>query len=408
MSKFWFFERKGRPTANESRVCDKITSGLNRGMFEKEDLDEYVANYGKAFSEDDLTEMYEYLSGEDLQGNKIQNYEDDDYENDNGDDIEDAVEDYIDDSNADKVENPINFNPFEEPVIERSYTQGFVNDQKEEQVFDDNDMKMPSDGDSINDIPDEEQDIPEPDYANTHYPQDDDDEDYDDEDYDDEDGGDKLGGDNLKDLTPAQKRKSAEKTAEALLNLYCQFAPLPFKNWAGFKDHKIQKLAFEDRLDLKMPLENGITVEDYINGQNEQVEEIFKVSDETREEIKDPLIDVLLEQELALTPTQRLMLAVGSHLVTMSFSAYQLAQNNKVALETFERYHQTTKKQKTNVPFPTEQAIKNKKKAGDNLSKVEQESVEKFMREMNGDDDEEIIDSEHDPNVTVSEDYDDE
>jgi hypothetical protein len=30
------------------------------------------------------------------------------------------------------------------------------------------------------------------------------------------------------------------------------------------------------------------------------------------------------------------------------------------------------------------------------------------MREMNGDDDEEIIDSEHDPNVTVSEDYDDE
>ena len=167
-------------------------------------------------------------------------------------------------------------------------------------------------------------------------------------------------------------------------------------------------MAFEDRLDLKMPLENGITVEDYINGQNEQVEEIFKVSDETREEIKDPLIDVLLEQELALTPTQRLMLAVGSHLVTMSFSAYQLAQNNKVALETFERYHQTTKKQNTNAPFPTEQAVKNKAKKKDNLSKVEQEAVEKFMREMNGDDDEEIIDSEHDPNVTVSEDYDDE
>jgi len=52
--------------------------------------------------------------------------------------------------------------------------------------------------------------------------------------------------------------------------------------------------------------------------------------------------------------------------------------------------------------------LKNKIQMKDNLSKVEQEAVEKFMREMNGDDDEEIIDSEHDPNVTVSEDYDDE
>jgi len=401
MSKFWFFERKGRPTANESRVCDKITSALNRGMFEKEDLDEYVANYGKAFSEEDLTEMYEYLSGEDLQGNKIENYEDDVYY-ESKDDIEDAIEDYIDDANSDKVENPINFNPFEEPVIERSYTQGFVNDQKNEKVFDDDDMKMPTDADSINDIPDEAQDIPEPLYANTHYPQDE----YD-EDYEDEDGDEKLGGDNLKDLSPAQKRKSAEKTAEAVVNLYCKFSPLPFKNWASFQDSKIQKMAFEDKLDLKMPLENGITVEDYIKGQNEQVEEIFKVSEEQKEEIKDPLIDVLMEQDLAFTPTQRLILAIGSHLATMGFSAYQLAQNNKVALETFERYHQTTKKQNTNVPFPTEQAVKSKPKKSDNLSKVEQEAVEKFMREMNGDDDEEIIDAEHDPTVEISEDYDD-
>lgn len=405
MSKYWFFERKGRPTANESRICDKITSAMNRGLFEKHELEEYIANYGKSFSEEDLTEMYENLSGQDLQGNKIE-FEDDNYDDDG---IEDAVEDYIDDSNSEKIENPINFNPFEEPVIERSYTQGFVNSQKDEDLFDEEDLKMPSDGESINDIPEEEQDIPEPDYANTQYQQEEeDDDDYDDDDYDEEDGGGKLGGDNLQDLTPAQKRKSAEKTAEAILNTYCNFAPLPFKNWASFSDSKVQKMAFEDKLDLNMPLENNITVKDYINGHNEQVEEIFKVTDETREEIKDPLIDVLLEQELALTPTQRLIFAVGGHMIQMGFSAYQLAQNNKVALETFERYHQTTKKQNTNAPFPTEQAVKNKAKKKDNLSKVEQEAVEKFMREMNGDNDEEIIDSEHDPNVTVSEDYDDE
>jgi hypothetical protein len=212
-----------------------------------------------------------------------------------------------------------------------------------------------------------------------------------------------MGGDNLQDLTPAQKRKSAEKTAEALLNLYCQFSPMPFKSWASFKDHKIQKMVFEDKIDLETPLENGISVKDFIDGNNEQVEEIFKVSDETREEIKDPLIDVLLEQDLALTPTQRLMIALGSHLVTMSFSAYQLAQNNKIALETFERYHQQTKKQ-TSAPFSNQQTGKKKSKPQDNFSKVEKDAVEQFMREMSGDE-EEIIDSEHDPSVEVTSDY---
>ena len=179
---------------------------------------------------------------------------------------------------------------------------------------------------------------------------------------------------------------------------------MPFKSWASFKDHKIQKMVFEDKIDLETPLENGISVKDFIDGNNEQVEEIFKVSDETREEIKDPLIDVLLEQDLALTPTQRLMIALGSHLVTMSFSAYQLAQNNKIALETFERYHQQTKKQ-TSAPFSNQQTGKKKSKSQDNFSKVEKDAVEKFMREMSGDEEEEIIDSEHDPNVEVTSDY---
>ena len=406
MSKFWFFERKGRPTTGEKEICDRLTDLISDGQISENEIKEYIEEYGKAYNEQDLSELYSYFTGEDLDGNKISDYEDDNY-NEYDDDIEDAVEDIIEDKGKrNSGENPINFNPFEEPVIERSYTKGFVNDQNEDSLFDEEDMKMPSDGESIDeDIP-EDDDIPEPAYSNTALPQDE--EDYDEEDYDDDDeGGDKLGGDNLQDLTPAQKRKSAEKTAEALLNLYCQFTPMPFKSWAGFKDHKIQKMAFEGKIDLEMPLENGITVKDYIDGNNEQVEEIFNVSEETREEIKDPLIDVLLEQELALTPTQRLMLAVGSHLVTMSFSAYQLAQNNKVALETFERYHLQTKKEKT-APFSNDQAIKSKAKAKDNLSKVEKDAVEKFMREMSGEDDEEIIDSEHDPNVEVTTDYEDE
>jgi hypothetical protein len=129
------------------------------------------------------------------------------------------------------------------------------------------------------------------------------------------------------------------------------------------------------------------------------------------------LIDVLLEQDLALTPTQRLMLAVGGHLITMGFSAFQLAQNNKQALETFEKFHIQMNQQKAPVyqEQKQQQTRKNPRpRPQDNLSKVERESVEELMRQMandsNGseedyDEDDDIIDVEHDPSVDVSEDY---
>ena len=105
--------------------------------------------------------------------------------------------------------------------------------------------------------------------------------------------------------------------------------PVPFEKWASINEGTIQKLALNDRIDLNMELENDLTVQQYVDSNNNQVKQVFKVSDETKEEIKEPLIEVLLEQELALTPTQRLLLAVGSHVATMGFSAYQLAQTNK-------------------------------------------------------------------------------
>jgi hypothetical protein len=442
MSKFWFFDRKGRPTTNEKRIGDKLNSFINEGKVSANEIEQYLEEYGKPMNETELNEMFGYLTGEYSDGSKYQ-YDDSDVDYDDSDDSDDSDVDY-DDSNdygSDEEEilnqdtgsqkNPVDFNPFEPPVIERSYTQGFQpkkdldddsdsedydddsdSDDSEKIKFSDEDMKMPSDGEDIDE--DIEQDIPEPEWANTGgvtsslEDDEEDEEDYDDE--EDEDGG-KLGGDNLQDLSPAQKRKSAEKTAEALLNMYCQFVPLPFKKWSSISDGKVQKLVFENKIDLSMQLENNISVKDYIDGTNEQVEEIFKVSDETREEIKDPLIDVLLEQDLALTPTQRLMLAIGGHVVTMGFSAYQLAQNNKQALETFEKFHNQMNKQKAPVYQETERPKKTPRPrpTQDNLSKVERESVEELMRQMTQEeddiDDDDVIDSEHDPNVEVTDDY---
>ena len=433
MSKFWFFDRKGRPTTNEKRICDNFNSLIDNGKVSNNQVEEYVEQYGKPMNESELEEMYGFLTGEDSNGKKYEYADDSDDDSDEDLDDDDSVDYEEVDNQQSSSKDSIDFNPFEEPVVERGYTKGFqpksesIDDDSDsddddddyedddnsgndnQKSFSDEDLKMPKDGDSIDE--EEEEDIPEPEWANTGGLGDDMD-DSDDDDYDedeDEDGG-KLGGDNLQDLSPAQKRKSAEKTAEALLNMYCQFVPMPFIKWSSFSEGKIQKLKFENKIDLSMQLENNVSVKDYIDGVNEQAEEVFKVTDETKEEIKDPLIDVLLEQDLALTPTQRLMLAVGGHLVTMGFSAFQLAQNNKQALETFEKFHSQMNQNKAPVYQEQQRATKKpRQRAEENLSRVERESVEELMRQMTNDADDidDIIDAEHDPNVEVTDDYED-
>ena len=420
MSKFWFFDRKGRPTTNEKKICDSFNSLIDEGKVSNNQVEEYLEEYGKPINESELDEMFGFLTGSDSNGNKYQYADDTNDSDENYDNSYDETENVEFEEVSNQQNNntsSVNFNPFEEPVIERAYTKGFQTKSEgdddnsdsddDEDSFSNDDLKMPTDGQSINE--EEDEDIPEPDWANKggfSGEKDDDDDEYDEDDEDDEDGG-KLGGDNLQDLTPAQKRKSAEKTADALLNMYCQFVPMPFTKWSSFNDGKIQKMVFDKKIDLSMQLENNVSVKDYIDGVNEQAQEVFKVSDETKEEIKDPLIDVLLEQDLALTPTQRLMFAIGGHLITMGFSAYQLAQNNKQALETFEKYHIQMNQQNAPVYQETERVLKKprQRQQQNDFSKVEKESVEEFMRQMKVDDDDDVIDSEHDPNVEVTEDY---
>lgn len=414
MSKYPFFGKKGRPSANEREICRKINQLINSGQVSESEIQEIVKTNGLPETEEELEVLYSFLTGEESSPQETQDNGSDDL-GDYSEPIKDNVQPKMANNNSGGDNpNPINFTPFEEPVIERSYTKGIVGQEEDDYSdevnntsdgagvqFDEHDMQRPID-----------EDIPEPEWAggfggagaggeqNAGGDDEGDGEDYSDE---------KLGGDNLEDLSPAQKRKSAEKTAEAILNMYCNFAPLPFKKWASISDGKVQKLVFEDKIDPNMQLENNVTVKDYIDGVNEQVSDIFKVSEETREEIKDPLIDVLLEQELALTPTQRLMLAVGSHLVTMSFSAFQLAQNNKVALETFEKYHRQMNEQRK----PTSTASSEPRQTAsrpmpndDSFDMNDKESVEKMMRDMGMNEDGDIIDADNDPNVEVSEDYD--
>lgn len=226
------------------------------------------------------------------------------------------------------------FDPFDAPVIEREYAQQSLSSQANT-----------TNSETV--VPQIEEDIPEPEFKQDVIAEEEVDEDVPISEKEPVNPA-------LQDLSDQQKRKAAKETAKALMMAYCKFVPVPFKKFATISDSKVKRLAMEGKIDLDMQFnlgENTVeTVKGFIDANNSQVDEIFTVDEETRKSIEEPLVEVLMEQGMALTPTQRLILAVGTHVTTMTVNTIALVRQNKSALETFSKFHadnMETKKQST-------------------------------------------------------------
>jgi hypothetical protein len=181
-----------------------------------------------------------------------------------------------------------NYNPFEEPIIERSYNKGSTSQEEQ-----DHDNLQESD--EFTELDESKEPTP------------------------------------LDDASDRTRQKAAEQTADTILKGYSRLAPKPFKWLAKVSESKAEKLAFSGQLDLDIEVSEGVTFDDYMKSTNEQVDEIFEVDEDTLEEIREPLIEVLKEQSMELTPQQRLGMAVISHLMQMFTIAMKLrSQNNRI------------------------------------------------------------------------------
>lgn len=281
-----FFKKNGRPTEEElmmirsiERVIEQKSVPLNQipECLTLEDLIEVkllLDSYeGKIIEEEQDFDDTEFLE----EAEEIQEVPSSTYEIDN--DIP-AVENPVMDENAFIADD---YDPFAEPIIERSYNKG----QQTAQDTDDSE----DDGLELEDAK----------------------------------------GSPLSDLPPITKRRAAEQTANALLKQYAWLAPQPFKWLAKINESKVEKMTFNGELDLTIQVSEGVTFDDYMKQTNQQIDEIFTVEQETLDEIREPLIEVLMEQELELTPTQRLVMAIISHLSQMFTVALKLRnQNNRI------------------------------------------------------------------------------
>ena len=86
----------------------------------------------------------------------------------------------------------------------------------------------------------------------------------------------------------------------------------------------------------------------------------------------------------------------------MGFSAYQLAQNNKVALESFQKYHEQFKSQSGSSMKSNTSTQQQAPPMPNDFTAHEQDEIANMIRNMENDD---VIDSS-DPSIEVTEDYD--
>lgn len=269
------------------------------------------------------------------------------------------------------------FNPFEAPVIKRSYTGGEApvpepettevdtsatddipstdNAQATDDIPSSNGANedipstqtppptddIPSSGGSggddippTDDIPNEDS-LPENDFSNTEGSGDVDTSEIAGDDITGGTSDSSLGRDNLKDLSAGQKKKAVEKTADVIISGYAKYAPLPFKYLSKMSKSKVDILIIQGRINPNQIVNDGVTIKDYVKAWNDEVDKVFTPSQETLDEIREPLIEVLMEQEMALTPQQRLMVAIGQHVVEMAVQGFQFRKTKRETLDAF-------------------------------------------------------------------------
>jgi hypothetical protein len=115
---------------------------------------------------------------------------------------------------------------------------------------------------------------------------------------------------------------------------------MPFVYFSQYSDSKLKDLHKKNQLNLDTEIKkDGTTFREYYKDFNEKVEQAFVVTDAEVEAIKDPLIDVLMEKQVAFTPTQRLMFTVAQLLAAKTMTAAKFYMEKQSDIEEMKNIH---------------------------------------------------------------------
>lgn len=138
---------------------------------------------------------------------------------------------------------------------------------------------------------------------------------------------------------PAQKRKQTRKMAKYLVDTFCMLLEKGFV-WFSTKDideNVLSQLESEGEIDLSLMLtltnEQEIVARDFFQNQRMEAEAASKIDPEEKADLAAALAEVMLEKNIAITPSQQLAL-VGLKIVGMQFvKAWMLSKTNQMVVD---------------------------------------------------------------------------
>ena len=140
-------------------------------------------------------------------------------------------------------------------------------------------------------------------------------------------------------MSGAKKRRSTKKLAQMIVQGACILAEKGCIWWTtkDITEDKLVQYELENTMDLQilLTLDEGqqITVREWFGAKVVQANQLFKVSDEDKEDLVDSLFEVLLEKGIAPTPMQELMInAVKTFVLDMGLKAFAMRMEIKSVL----------------------------------------------------------------------------
>jgi hypothetical protein len=145
-------------------------------------------------------------------------------------------------------------------------------------------------------------------------------------------------------LSASEKRHQVEMFADALLTTYSLLLPEIPTMVVSYNMNKMELLDKQGEIRLSMVVsknEDGdLTIREVLNNFNSEVEQVFVVTEEMKNELRVPLIMVLEDKGIAPTPGVSLAIGIGRHLFMFVMATIQLnrrKQSDMVAFKEFRR-----------------------------------------------------------------------
>lgn len=157
----------------------------------------------------------------------------------------------------------------------------------------------------------------------------------------------------LNDLSKPQKRIAAEMAADTAINAYSMLWQKVLTPAAQFNEKKLQKEFIAGTIDPNLAVyidqNTTIPIKEFTKGFNENVEDALRVTDEFKQEVREPLIRILEKRGLGLTDEQKVGWEVIQDFGIKTATIISIRNDIKSVMENF---RSDTKKTRVSQPAP--------------------------------------------------------